>query len=130
MSENSFFWMFVQTVLALGLVLVLAHIVLRVIFPRIFKRAGMGIAGEGNGLLRVAESVRLSEQVSMYIIEVAGRWYLATSSASGSLLLHELDATAVEDAYAEKNSQAARAPFWNSKANLAARFAQVVWGKK
>lgn len=130
MSENNFFWMFVQTVLSLGLVLVLAHITLRIIFPRILQRAGRRMASASKGLLRVVETVRLGEQISLHIIEVAGCWYLTASSASGPLILRELDATAVEETYLEMESRAATTPAWNSKATLAARFAQIMWGKR
>jgi flagellar biogenesis protein FliO len=123
-SEGSFIWMLVQTVLALGLVLLLAYVVLRLMFPRLMQRAAQGMGGKG--VLRVLETVRLNQQTSLHLIEVAGRWYLSVSSTQSAPMLHELDAVAIEEAYAKR---AGSLPVQNAKALLVARFAQVVWGK-
>ena len=91
MSSLSFLWMLFQTLLALVFVCGLAYLIFRVILPRLSANYG------SNNMVRVVDRIGLEARKSLYVIEVAGRWFLVASSESGVQLVSELDAEAAAE---------------------------------
>jgi flagellar biosynthetic protein FliO len=89
-SGGSLLWMFVQTILALGFVCLLAYVVLRVVLPR------LNVGTAGKSMVNVVDRTPLDQRRSLYVIEVTGRWLLIGSSESGVQLISELDAEKAE----------------------------------
>jgi flagellar protein FliO/FliZ len=87
-------------VLALGLVCGLAYVIFRWVLPRM-----QSFGGTGRHLVRVVDRVGLDARKSLYVIEVAGRWLLVSSSEAGVQLVSELDAETAEEAAAELERQ-------------------------
>jgi flagellar biogenesis protein FliO len=131
-GRSSLLWMSLQTFLALGFVLMLAYIVLRIILPRILSSTRHPLTGAtraAESLIRVVETTALSEQCRLHVIEVTGRWFLLTSSGAEGRALVELDAAAAEEAMAKRRSAAFQRGL--SKAGtLAAWFAKTVDNKR
>lgn len=124
-EHSSLLWMSVQTFLALGAVLMLAYIVLRLILPRVLSGVRPQPAGAAGPLIRVVETAALSEQCRLHLIEVTGRWFLLTSSGGEGRALVELDAAAAQEAMAERRSAALQKGL-SRTGSLAARFARMV----
>jgi flagellar biosynthetic protein FliO len=100
-SGKSLVWMFVQTVIALGFVCLLAYVVLRVVLPR------FNLAGAGKSMVRIVDRTPLDQRRSLYVIEVTGRWMLVGVSEAGVQLIGELDGEKAEyEAEALKESAA------------------------
>jgi flagellar protein FliO/FliZ len=89
-SGKSLLWMFVQTIVALGFVCLLAYVVLRVILPR------LNITANSKSMVKVIDRTQLDQRRSLYVIEVTGRWLLIGSSEGGVQLISELDADKAE----------------------------------
>lgn len=87
-----FFMMFLQTLLALGLVCGLAYAIFRWLLPR------LSVVGRQGGMVRVIERAPLDARNSLYVVEVAGRWLLVASTEKGVELVSELDAGVAEEA--------------------------------
>ena len=118
-SGSSLLWMFVQTILALGFVCLLAYVVLRVVLPR------LNVGTAGKTMVNVIDRTPLDQRRSLYVIEVTGRWLLIASSEGGVQLISELDAEKAEQE-AEAMSAAAvstRARATLSQAKVTARTA-------
>jgi flagellar biosynthetic protein FliO len=99
-SGRSVIWMFVQTILALGFVCLLAYVVLRVILPR------LNLAAAGKSIVTVVDRTPLDQRRSLYVIEVTGRWLLIAVSEGGVQLISELDADKAAQASAVLRSAA------------------------
>lgn len=91
----SLFVMLLQTIVALAFVCGLAYFIFRWLLPR------LNVARAGGRMVRVVERAGLDARSQLYVIEVAGRWLLVSSSQAGVQLLSELDPKAAEDAAAE-----------------------------
>ena len=111
--------MFVQTILALGFVCLLAYVVLRVVLPR------MNVTGAGKSMVRIVDRTSLDQRRSLYVVEVAGRWLLVGASEGGLQLISELDPqTAEQEAEAVQAAAGGpRARATVSQATTAARTA-------
>ncbi|HKP72022.1 MAG TPA: flagellar biosynthetic protein FliO [Pyrinomonadaceae bacterium] len=91
----SLFVMVLQTIVALAFVCGLAYFIFRWLLPR------LNVARAGGRMVRVVERAGLDARSQLYVIEVAWRWLLVSSSQAGVQLLSELDPKAAEDAAAE-----------------------------
>ena len=122
-SGTSMLWMFVQTILALGFVCLLAYVVLRVVLPRLHS----GTAGRT--MVRVIDRTPLDQRRSLFVVEVTGRWLLLGSSEGGLQLISELDAEKAaqeaETMSAAAVSTRARATFNQATMNARSAFAEV-----
>lgn len=94
-SGGSFVAMFMQTLLALGLVCGLAYAIFRWLLPR------LNTARSFSSMVRIVDRTGLDGRKSLYVIEVAGRWLLIASSEAGVQLIGELDARTAEAAAGE-----------------------------
>jgi flagellar protein FliO/FliZ len=108
-SGRSLLWMFVQTILALGFVCVLAYVVLRVVLPRI------QVATASKSMVHVVDRSALDQRRSLYVIEVTGRWLLVGVSEAGVHLVTELDP---EKAEQEAETLKAGSPSLRARATL------------
>lgn len=90
----SLFVMLLQTVVALAFVCGLAYFIFRWLLPR------LNVVRAGGGMVRIVERAGLDARSHLYVIEVAGRWLLVSSSQAGVQLVSELDPKAAEDAAA------------------------------
>lgn len=102
-SGRNVIWMFVQTILALGFVCLLAYVALRVVLPRL----NLGTAGKS--MVQVVDRTPLDQRRSLYVIEVTGRWLLIAVSEGGVQLISELDADKAAEASELIRSAAASA---------------------
>ena len=89
-TGSSLLWMFVQTILALGFVCLLAYVVLRVVLPR------LNVGTAGKSMIQVIDRTPLDQRRSLYVIEVTGRWLLIASSEGCVQLISELDSEKAE----------------------------------
>jgi len=105
-GSSSLLWMSLQTFLALGFVLMLAYIVLRILLPRILSGARPHPTGAAGSFIRVVETAALTEQCRLHVIEVTGRWFLLTSAGVEVRALVELDAAAAAEVMAKRQSAA------------------------
>lgn len=80
-----------QTIFALALVCGLAYLIFRVILPR------LSVNYTSRNMVRVVDRIGLEARKSLYVIEVAGRWFLVAVSESGVQLISELDAEAARE---------------------------------
>jgi flagellar biosynthetic protein FliO len=123
-SGRSVIWMFVQTILALGFVCLLAYILLRVVLPR------LNLSTAGKSMVTVVDRTPLDQRRSLFVIEVTGRWLLISVSEGGVQLISELDADKAAQASAVLRSAAtsARARVTLNQAGVSARtaFADVL----
>src|SRR5687768_310352 len=90
-SGTGLLWMFVQTILALGFVCLLAYVVLRVVLPR------LNVGSSGRNMVTVIDRTALDQRRSLYVVEVTGRWLLIASSEGGVQLISELDAEKAQE---------------------------------
>src|SRR5918999_4377936 len=100
-SGRSVIWMFIQTILALGFVCLLAYVALRVVLPR------LNLATGGKSMVNVVDRTPLDQRRSLFVIEVTGRWLLIAVSEGGVQLISELDADKAAEASAILRSTAA-----------------------
>lgn len=91
--------MLVQTIFALVVVCGLAFVIFRVIIPY------FQIFPSSNNMVRVVDRIGLEARKSLYIIEVAGQWYLIAVSETGVQLISELDAANAAKAEAKLAEQ-------------------------
>ncbi len=123
-SGRAMIWMFVQTILALGFVCLLAYVVLRVVLPR------LNLATAGKNMVTVVDRTPLDQRRSLFVIEVTGRWLLIGVSEGGVQLISELDADKAAEASAILRATAAstRARTTLNQAGASARttFADVL----
>jgi flagellar biosynthetic protein FliO len=123
-SGRSVIWMFVQTILALGFVCLLAYVLLRVLLPR------LSLSTAGRSMVTVVDRTPLDQRRSLYVIEVTGRWLLIAVSEGGVQLISELDADKATQASAVLRSTATstRARATLNQAGMTARttFADVL----
>ena len=123
-SGRSVIWMFVQTILALGFVCLLAYVLLRVILPR------LNLTTTGKSMVTVVDRTPLDQRRSLFVIEVTGRWLLVAVSEGGVQLISELDADKAAQASAVLRSTATstRARATLNQAGMSARttFADVL----
>jgi flagellar biogenesis protein FliO len=112
----SLFLMILQTVVALAFVCGLAYFIFRWLLPR------LNVARAGGRMVRVVERAGLDARSHLYVIEVAGRWLLVSSSQAGVQLISELDPKAAEDAAAEL--EARRPTFGGDAAAVKGAFAE------
>ncbi|HEX2272145.1 MAG TPA: flagellar biosynthetic protein FliO [Pyrinomonadaceae bacterium] len=116
--------MFVQTILALGFVCLLAYVLLRVLLPR------LNLSTAGRSMVTVVDRTPLDQRRSLYVIEVTGRWLLIAVSEGGVQLISELDADKATQASAVLRSTATstRARATLTQAGMTARttFADVL----
>jgi flagellar biogenesis protein FliO len=123
-SGKSLLWMFMQTILALGFVCLLAYVVLRVVLPRL---NGTGV---GKSMVHIVDRTPLDQRRALYVIEVTGRWLLIAASEGGVQLIGELDAEKAEqEAEAGKAlgaSTRARATLSHARGTARNAFADVL----
>jgi flagellar protein FliO/FliZ len=91
----NFVTMLLETILALGLVCGLAYLVFRFALPR------LNAVRSSNSMVRVVDRVGLDPRKSLYVVEVAGRWFLIGASEAGVHLVSELEAQSAEEASEE-----------------------------
>jgi flagellar protein FliO/FliZ len=115
-SGVNFFMMLLQTFLALGFVCGLAYVIFRWLLPRLHSVRPAG------GMVRVVERAGLDARKSLYVVEVAGRWLLISSSEAGVQLVSELDAEKAEEAAREASEQ--RPTFGSDAAALKSAFSE------
>jgi flagellar biosynthetic protein FliO len=84
-DASTFFSYFLSVFIALGIVLLLAWITLRLLAGRM---AGLGTGGKN---IRVIETMPLGPKRSLHIVEVGEKVFLVGSSDGGITLLSELD---------------------------------------
>jgi len=122
-SGRSLLWMFVQTILALGFVCLLAYVVLRVVLPR------LNVATAGRSMVNVIDRIQLDPRRSLYVVEVTGRWLLIAASEGGVQLISELDAEKAEQEAETMNAAAvstrARATFGTARSAFAEVFSRL-----
>lgn len=85
--------MLFQTALALGAVCGLAYVIFRVVLPRL-----NAVPTANNSMMRVVDRAWLEQRKALYVIEVAGRWFLVATSETGVQLVSELDSVAASEA--------------------------------
>lgn len=96
MGDISLFLMLLRTLVALGLVCVLAYILVRWVLPRLqFPTAT-------HRLIRIVDTIALDARRSLYVVEVTNRWLLIGSSEAGVQLISELDAAAAKEEVAAR----------------------------
>jgi flagellar biosynthetic protein FliO len=84
-SGRSLIWTFIQTIVALGFVCLLAYVLLRYVLPRV------NVAGNSKSMVRVIDRTPIDQRRSLLVVEVTGRWLLLGSSEAGMHLISELD---------------------------------------
>ncbi|HKR13353.1 MAG TPA: flagellar biosynthetic protein FliO [Pyrinomonadaceae bacterium] len=116
-SGSSVIWMFVQTIVALGFVCLLAYLLLRVVLPR------LNLSTAGKSMVSVVDRTPLDQRRSLFVIEVTGRWLLIAVSEGGVQLISELDADKAAEASAALRAAAAstRARVTLNQAGVTAR---------
>lgn len=78
--------MFAQTLVALAIVCGLAYVVLRWVLPR------LQIAGASQSrLIKIVDLVALDANRKIYLVEMANRWMLISSSEAGVHLIKEFE---------------------------------------
>ena len=113
-NSLTFLWMLVQTIFALALVCGLAYLIFRVILPRLAVSYG------SNNMVRVVDRIGLDARRSLFVIEVAGKWMLLSSSEGGVQLIAELDAASAkiaEDEILQNRQMPASSAFGKSFAD-------------
>ena len=90
-NSLTFFWMLLQTVIALAFVCGLAYLIFRVILPRLSTNYG------GNSMIRIVDRAGLEARKTLYVVEVAGKWLLVSASEEGVQLVSELDPVAASE---------------------------------
>ena len=115
---TNFVLMILQTLFALGFVCGLAYVIFRWLLPRL----GAVRPGGGGQMVRVVERVGIDVRRSLLVVEVAGRWLLASSSEAGVHLVSELDPEAAREAARELESQ--RPTFGTDAAAVRTAFAE------
>jgi flagellar protein FliO/FliZ len=107
MRDTNFWWVLLQTIMALSFVCGLAYLIFRVILPRV---SGFGFSS--NNMVRVIDRIGLEARKNLYVVEVTGRFLLIAASESGVQLIAELDAETAAEAERElaQSKRAARAP--------------------
>jgi flagellar biosynthetic protein FliO len=122
-SGTGLLWMFVQTILALGFVCLLAYVVLRVVLPR------LNVGSSGRNMVTVIDRTALDQRRSLYVVEVTGRWLLIASSEGGVQLISELDAEKAQEEAEAMNGAAvstrARETLNQAKVTARTAFADV-----
>ena len=122
-SGSSLVWMFVETILALGFVCLLAYVVLRVVLPR------LNVGTAGKTMVNVIDRTPLDQRRSLFVVEVTGRWLLIGSSEGGVQLISELDPEKAEQEAEAMSSAAvsnrARATLSQAKVSARTAFADV-----
>src|SRR5215212_6272992 len=112
----SLFVMILQTIVALAFVCGLAYFIFRWLLPR------LNVARAGGRMVRIVERAGLDARSQLYVIEVAGRWLLVSSSQAGVQLISELDPKAAGDAAAELEQS--RPTFGGDAAAVKSAFAE------
>lgn len=84
----TFFLMLLQTLIALALVCGLAYAFFRWVMPRLLT------LNAGRRMVRVVDRLPLDARRSLYVVEVAGQWFLVGASEAGVHLVSELDGEA------------------------------------
>lgn len=85
--------MLLQTAVALGVVCGLAYVIFRIVLPRL-----NAVPTPDSSMMRVVDRTYLDQRKTLFVIEVAGRWFLVASSEAGVQLVSELDADAAAEA--------------------------------
>jgi flagellar protein FliO/FliZ len=114
-SGSSVLWMFVQTILALGFVCLLAYLLLSVVLPR------LKVGTSNRTMIHVVDRTPLDQRRSLYVVEVTGRWLLIGASESGVQMISELDPEKAEQEVAARKAAAAKAGERFGQAKVAAR---------
>ncbi|MCS7080003.1 MAG: flagellar biosynthetic protein FliO [Chloracidobacterium sp.] len=106
-AGSGFFWALLQTLAALGIVCAVAYVTLRVILP---KLGGLGLRRSA-GLVHVVDALPLEPRRTLYVIEVNGKYLLVGASEAGLQIIETLDAAAVEQALAARETAPPLPPF-------------------
>ncbi len=90
-TTPDFAWVFVKMIAGLLLVLGLAIVLIRYILPRT-RLGGKGIWGRGRkeGLVSVIDRYPLEPQKNLYLVKVAGRYFLIASAPNSLTPVVEL----------------------------------------
>lgn len=96
-NSVTFLWMLLQTALALVFVCGIAYVIFRFILPRLATTYG------GNSMIRIVDRAGLESRKTLYIIEVAGKWLLVSSSEQGVQLVSELDSETAKEMEAARS---------------------------
>jgi flagellar protein FliO/FliZ len=114
-TGGSVLWMFVQTILALGFVCLLAYLLLSVVLPR------LKVGSSNRTMIHVMDRTPLDQRRSLYVVEVTGRWLLIGASESGVQMISELDPEKAEQEVVARKAAAAKAGERFGQAKIAAR---------
>jgi flagellar biogenesis protein FliO len=101
-GSGSFIWMLLQTIFALGVVCGLIYLIFRWILPK------LGTTHSTHGMVDIIDSVGIEPRKHLYVIKVAGRWMLISSSDAGVQFISELDAETAEEEFRELADERAR----------------------
>ncbi len=88
-------WMVFQLLFALGIVVGLAYVTLRVLLPQMAQRLQPTL-NSPRGLMAVADTIEIKRGSQLHLVGVAGRWFLLASSEAGMQKLTEVDAALIE----------------------------------
>ncbi|HKE59888.1 MAG TPA: flagellar biosynthetic protein FliO [Pyrinomonadaceae bacterium] len=123
-SGSSLLWTFLQTIVALGFVCLLAYVLLRYVLPRV------NVASNSKSMVRVVDRVPVDQKRSLYVVEVTGRWLLLGSSETGMNLISELDPEKAQAEIAARQAAATSArsnsPLENARAAVQTTFSDVL----
>jgi flagellar protein FliO/FliZ len=123
-SGGSLLWTFLQTIVALGFVCLLAYVLLRYVLPRV------NVASNSKSIVRVVDRVPIDQKRSLYVVEVTGRWLLLGSSETGMNLISELDAEKAQAEVAARKSAVSssrtNSAFADAKVAVQTRFSDVL----
>jgi flagellar biogenesis protein FliO len=110
-NSLTFLWMLLQTVLALAFVCGIAYLIFRVILPRLTTNYG------GNSMIRIVDRAGLEARKTLYVIEVAGKWLLVSTSEAGVQMISDLDPEIAKEMEAAKiaGSESPRLTMANGK---------------
>lgn len=106
LPQTGFGWLLVQMVLVLLAVCALAYVLLRWGLRR-FERSGALRAGG----MRVVERLGLEPRRSLFVVEVARRYFLLGTSENGIALLAEIDAETAAEIERRRQSATERPSF-------------------
>jgi flagellar biosynthetic protein FliO len=121
----NFFWMILQTVIALSVVCCLIYLTFRVILPKLSE------INYTKGAIRIIERTAIDARKSLLIVEVGGRWMLLSTSENNINLISELsekEALEIEKKIATKSAKTIT--YGNTGASFSEKFAEVMKGKK
>ncbi|MFN7928212.1 MAG: flagellar biosynthetic protein FliO [Blastocatellia bacterium] len=110
--------MFLQMIVALGFVVGLAYLILRVLLPRTMQRMNVSrlkAADSTMGMMRLVDTLALKERQQLHIVEITGRYFAIATTDSSATTITEIQAAPVEAIEAQFHQQVVAATL--AKAN-------------